>query len=58
MAGSVTSFPLFTMQVAHTKREILDTLLNGLKRLEYRGYDSAGVSIDIPMMARCLLSVC
>ncbi|KAJ3634835.1 hypothetical protein MTP99_007778 [Tenebrio molitor] len=26
--------------------EILKTLVNGLKRLEYRGYDSAGVAID------------
>ena len=25
-----------------TRREILDLLVNGLKRLEYRGYDSAG----------------
>jgi glutamine---fructose-6-phosphate transaminase (isomerizing) len=27
------------------KRSILDTLINGLKRLEYRGYDSAGIAI-------------
>ena len=27
---------------SRTRREILQTLLNGLKRLEYRGYDSAG----------------
>ena len=27
---------------SRTKREIAQTLLNGLKRLEYRGYDSAG----------------
>ncbi len=25
-----------------TRAEILEILLNGLKRLEYRGYDSAG----------------
>jgi len=25
-----------------TREEILNILLNGLKRLEYRGYDSAG----------------
>lgn len=25
-----------------TRKEILDLLINGLKRLEYRGYDSAG----------------
>ncbi|XP_044252502.1 glutamine--fructose-6-phosphate aminotransferase [isomerizing] 2-like isoform X1 [Tribolium madens] len=28
------------------REEILKTLVNGLKRLEYRGYDSAGVAID------------
>ncbi len=27
------------------KRPIVNTLLNGLKRLEYRGYDSAGIAI-------------
>lgn len=25
-----------------TRKEILDFLINGLHRLEYRGYDSAG----------------
>ncbi|XP_031358368.1 glutamine--fructose-6-phosphate aminotransferase [isomerizing] 2-like isoform X2 [Photinus pyralis] len=29
-----------------SRKEILDLLVNGLKRLEYRGYDSAGVAID------------
>ncbi|GAB0090905.1 glutamine--fructose-6-phosphate aminotransferase [Sergentomyia squamirostris] len=29
-----------------TRREVLDLLVNGLKRLEYRGYDSAGVAVD------------
>ena len=29
-----------------TRRFILETLVNGLKRLEYRGYDSAGVAFD------------
>lgn len=24
------------------RREIIDILINGLKRMEYRGYDSAG----------------
>lgn len=28
--------------VPATRQEILEILLNGLKRLEYRGYDSAG----------------
>lgn len=29
-----------------TKREILECLIKGLQRLEYRGYDSAGVAVD------------
>lgn len=29
-----------------TRLEVLDLLVNGLKRLEYRGYDSTGVAID------------
>ncbi|KAI5165638.1 glucosamine--fructose-6-phosphate aminotransferase (isomerizing) [Nematocida sp. ERTm5] len=29
------------------KKEVLTMLTNGLKRLEYRGYDSAGVAIDV-----------
>lgn len=31
-----------------SRKEILELLLNGLKRLEYRGYDSAGVAFDCP----------
>ncbi len=27
------------------KRNIIDVLINGLKRLEYRGYDSAGIAV-------------
>lgn len=29
-----------------SRREVLELLVTGLKRLEYRGYDSAGVAID------------
>lgn len=29
-----------------SRKEILELLVTGLKRLEYRGYDSAGVAID------------
>uniref|UniRef100_W8B194 glutamine--fructose-6-phosphate transaminase (isomerizing) n=2 Tax=Ceratitis capitata TaxID=7213 RepID=W8B194_CERCA len=32
-----------------TRHEILELLLNGLKRMEYRGYDSTGVAIDSPL---------
>lgn len=28
------------------RAEILDLLVKGLKRLEYRGYDSTGIAID------------
>ena len=32
--------------VAYTgNRNIIDTLINGLKRLEYSGYDSAGIAV-------------
>ena len=27
------------------KRNTIDVLINGLKRLEYRGYDSAGIAL-------------
>jgi len=29
-----------------TRREVIDILIKGLQRLEYRGYDSAGIAID------------
>ncbi len=32
--------------VEKDRKFILDTLVNGLARLEYRGYDSAGLAID------------
>ena len=38
-------------QVRHSHQEILNTLVDGLRRLEYRGYDSAGVSVDWPVQA-------
>ncbi|PRP79366.1 glucosamine-fructose-6-phosphate aminotransferase 2 [Planoprotostelium fungivorum] len=30
------------------RKVVVDRLINGLKRLEYRGYDSAGLSVDEP----------
>ena len=33
-----------------TQKEILDLLINGLKRLEYRGYDSAGTLVIKPYL--------
>lgn len=35
----------------HSHQEILNTLFEGLRRLEYRGYDSAGISVDWPVQA-------
>ena len=32
--------------VPRTRQYILETLVKGLQRLEYRGYDSAGVAFD------------
>ena len=40
-------FGYYNFHVGKTRKEILDCLLTGLKRLEYRGYDSAGVSVDL-----------
>lgn len=37
-------FAYFNYLVERDRRFILDTLLVGLSRLEYRGYDSAGMS--------------
>ncbi|XP_026472556.1 glutamine--fructose-6-phosphate aminotransferase [isomerizing] 2 isoform X2 [Ctenocephalides felis] len=31
-----------------SRKEVLELLVTGLKRLEYRGYDSAGVAVDSP----------
>lgn len=31
---------------SHSRRQAVDTLVDGLKRLEYRGYDSAGLCVD------------
>ncbi|XP_061842251.1 glutamine--fructose-6-phosphate aminotransferase [isomerizing] 1 [Nerophis lumbriciformis] len=39
-------FAYLNYHVPKTRREILQILLKGLRRLEYRGYDSAGVGID------------
>lgn len=32
--------------VPRTRKEIFETLVKGLRRLEYRGYDSAGIAVD------------
>lgn len=35
-------FAYLNYQVPRTRKEIFETLVKGLQRLEYRGYDSAG----------------
>nr|CAH8860946.1 unnamed protein product [Trichobilharzia regenti] len=39
-------FAYLNYQVPVSRQVIVNTLLNGLHRLEYRGYDSAGLAID------------
>ncbi|XP_031249376.1 glutamine--fructose-6-phosphate aminotransferase [isomerizing] 2 [Pistacia vera] len=39
-------FAYLNFGVSRERRYILQVLFNGLRRLEYRGYDSAGISID------------
>ena len=41
-------FAYLNFLTPRTRKEILDILIAGLKRLEYRGYDSAGVGVDGP----------
>nr|ASL69224.1 glutamine-fructose-6-phosphate transaminase 1 [Diospyros kaki] len=39
-------FAYLNYNVNRERRFVLEVLFNGLRRLEYRGYDSAGISID------------
>ncbi|KAI4302059.1 hypothetical protein L6164_035277 [Bauhinia variegata] len=39
-------FAYLNYNVSRERRYILQVLFNGLRRLEYRGYDSAGIAID------------
>lgn len=39
-------FAYLNHSVPRDRKYIIQTLINGLKRLEYRGYDSAGVAVD------------
>lgn len=39
-------FGYYNFNVSRDRRAILEILFNGLRRLEYRGYDSAGIAID------------
>ena len=42
-------------RVTKTRKEIFETLIRGLQRLEYRGYDSAGESLSHPTMDASLI---
>ena len=45
-------FGFYTFGAHHSRQEVVDCLLHGLERLEYRGYDSAGFAIDrAPLIA-------
>ncbi|XP_071488175.1 glutamine--fructose-6-phosphate aminotransferase [isomerizing] 2-like isoform X1 [Diadema antillarum] len=39
-------FAYINFLVPKQRKAILELLINGLKRLEYRGYDSAGIAVD------------
>ncbi|XP_022045209.1 glutamine--fructose-6-phosphate aminotransferase [isomerizing] 2 [Acanthochromis polyacanthus] len=41
-------FAYLNYQVPRTRKEIFERLVKGLQRLEYRGYDSAGIAVDGP----------
>ena len=40
-------FAYLNYGVPRERKYILDALYRGLRRLEYRGYDSAGLSMDV-----------
>lgn len=39
-------FGYYNFRIKRSRKAILELLFTGLRRLEYRGYDSAGISID------------
>lgn len=39
-------FGIYSYQTEHSRGKVVECLLNGLQRLEYRGYDSAGLAVD------------
>ncbi|KAL9898133.1 glutamine--fructose-6-phosphate aminotransferase [isomerizing] 2-like [Glossina fuscipes fuscipes] len=48
-------FAYMNYMTPKTLHEVLELLVNGLKRLEYRGYDSTGVAVDAPGKANDIL---
>ncbi|CAG9466000.1 unnamed protein product [Pedinophyceae sp. YPF-701] len=50
-------FGYYFISCKRSRRTLLDALLNGLRRLEYRGYDSAGLSFDVDGAIQIVKSV-
>jgi len=54
-------FGYLNYMVPQSRKYIADTLLNGLRRLEYRGYDSAGLAFDggneLPLCSRSKMPI-
>jgi glucosamine--fructose-6-phosphate aminotransferase (isomerizing) len=44
-------FAYLNYNVSRERRYILEVLLNGLRRLEYRGYDSSGIAVDADLLS-------
>ena len=43
-------FAYLNYNVSRERRYILEVLLNGLRSLEYRGYDSSGIAVDADLL--------
>jgi glucosamine--fructose-6-phosphate aminotransferase (isomerizing) len=41
---------------AAAQRDVCDILISGLRALEYRGYDSAGIAVVCVPRAKCAIS--
>lgn len=50
-------FAYMNYRVPRTRKQIFETLIRGLQRLEYRGYDSAGRPCGLPPQERKACSV-
>ncbi|XP_006662707.2 glutamine--fructose-6-phosphate aminotransferase [isomerizing] 2 [Oryza brachyantha] len=46
-------FAYLNYNVSRERRYILEVLFNGLRRLEYRGYDSSGIALDADATSAC-----
>ncbi|CAI7859314.1 unnamed protein product, partial [Closterium sp. NIES-53] len=49
-------FAYLNYECPKQRSEILEILFNGLRRLEYRGYDSAGISVDADADSEALIA--